>query len=481
MPTEPSARSGTGPVERVPPHSEEAERGVLGSILLDADRVLDLCIERQLRPESFYLPAHRAVYEIMLEMKRDGRPIDLLTVTERLRSLGLVERVGGPTALDRMVDATPTPAHAEYYIDIVRQKDLLRTMISRAREAERLCLQENQRAEDLLAQIEEAFFAIGEEQHGSMRSWDVLVKETMREMEAVISHQAPPAGIFTGFRNIDRVLNGLQPGNMVILAARPSMGKTSLAMNIVENVALGIAEQQQDAQPVGIFSLEMSAHDLVRRMLCSLARLSAHKLMAGFVSVTSADHRRLVNAADQLTKAPIYLDDTAGLDIKELRARARRMKKKYNVALIVIDYLQLLHAEDFVKQGRQVEVSAISGHIKAMAKELRIPVLVLSQLSRAPEMRDKLVEPKLADLRDSGSLEQDADVVMLLRRPCFYPDDEEAEDETLAVINIAKHRNGPTDDNVRLNFHQEFMRFEDRAHGVDEAAIRAVPVEEQPE
>jgi replicative DNA helicase len=248
---------------------------------------------------------------------------------------------------------------------------------------------------------------------------------------------------------------------MIVLAARPSMGKTSLAMNVAEHIALGRHDPDQAAHPVGIFSLEMSHEQLVLRMLCSHAGVSAHRLTSGYASAT-ADHGKLMQAASVLRKAPIFLDDTGGLDILELRARARRMKKKYAIELVVVDYLQLLHAKEYARQGRQLETAYISGNLKAMAKELAMPVFVLSQLSRAPEQRSETGKPKLSDLRDSGAIEQDADVVCMLRRPCKYESDEEHGDDTLAIVDIAKNRNGPTGE-VRLNFEDEYMRFTDRA------------------
>jgi replicative DNA helicase len=451
-------------LDRTPPYSEEAEKGILGSILLDATRVLDLCLEGQLTPESFYVPAHRVVFETMLDLNAKGSVIDALTLTERLQAMGRLEKAGGAVALDRLIDATPTAAHAEYYIDIVRQKHLLRCIIACAREAENECYTSADSAHLVLSRSEQAFLDITERQHGTAVAWPQAIKEAMEHVEHILVTRQGLNGISTGFRNLDRVLLGLRAGEMIVLAARPSMGKTSLAMNVVENVALGRGDPDHTARPVGVFSLEMSHAQLVLRMLCSHAGVSSFKLTGGYVS--KAAHRQLMQAASVLTKAPVYLDDTGGLDVLELRARARRMYKKYGVELIVVDYLQLLHSRDYAMQGRQVETSQISSNLKAMAKELNVPVLVLSQLSRAPEQRDKLGKPKLSDLRDSGAIEQDADVVCMLRRPCKYPDDEEASDETLAVVDVAKQRNGPTGE-VKLNFEDEFTRFRDREHGVD--------------
>ena len=248
---------------------------------------------------------------------------------------------------------------------------------------------------------------------------------------------------------------------MIVLAARPSMGKTSLAMNIAENVAMG---EVQDHQPraVGVFSCEMSQEALVMRMLCARAGVPSFEVGKGYIGENR--FRSLEAASEQLSGAPMYVDDTGGLDVIELRARARRMCKKFDIKVIIIDYLQLLNCRDYAKQGRQLETSAISSNLKAMAKELKMPVLVLSQLSRAPEQRDKTGRPKLSDLRDSGAIEQDADVVLMLRRPSRYPDDPESDDTTLSIVDVAKHRNGPTGE-VRLNFEEKFTRFRDRDEG----------------
>jgi replicative DNA helicase len=455
------------PLERVPPHSEDAERGVLGAILLDSEKVMDLCIERQLDPESFYIPVHRAIFDAMMVMNREGRPIDLLTVGERLKAVGLLERVGGAPALHRIVDATPTSAHAEYYIDIVRDRHLLRRVIEASRTAERNCYDPNAEAQSVLGQAEQSFFDITVNQHGQMRPWHELVNEIVATFD---NQQKGFLGVPTGFKDLDKTIKGLKPGNMVVLAARPSMGKTSLAMNIVEHVALGKGDAQSRPRPVGVFSVEMSCLDLVKRMICCRAEVSGHAIAEGFISQTN--HGRLISAADALSNAPIYIDDSAGLDITELRARARRMKSKHNVELIVIDYLQLLRAPEHSRHGRQVEITYVSAGLKAMAKELGLPVLVLSQLSRAPEARGGEEKPKLSDLRDSGSIEQDADIVMLLRRPCRTASDQERENRTLAIVEIAKNRNGPAMEEIRMEFDDAYTRFRDAAHGVDEGAVQ---------
>ena len=465
MGTEPIASTPRASAERVPPYSEEAEKGVLGSVLLDALRVMDLCIERQLTSESFYVPAHHVIFEAMLDLSRKGTVIDVLTLGEVLKRGGGLEKIGGAIFLERLIDSTPTAAHAEYYIDIVRQKHILRCVIACAREAEQECYVSEDSADLILGKTEQSFMDITERQHGFVMPWPDAVKTTMAQIERILDTHRGLSGISTGYLNLDKVLQGLKPSDMIVLAARPSMGKTSLAMNIAEHVALGKEDPDRTQRPVGIFSLEMSHESLVLRMLCSRARVSLHHLTRGYVDSSTA-HGKLTTAASALQKAPIYLDDTGGLDIMELRARARRMKKKHDVELVVVDYLQLLHSKEYARQGRQIETAFISGNLKAMAKELKVPVIVLSQLSRAPEQRDT-GKPKLSDLRDSGAIEQDADVVCMLRRPCKYDGDPEHEDRTLAILDVAKHRNGPTG-SVMLNFEEEIIRFEDRAHGVDE-------------
>lgn len=460
----PAPPASPGRTDRVPPHSEEAERGVLGSILIDAGRVVDLAIERQIRAESFYVPAHRLIFETVLDLHEKGRPVDLLTVGERLRDTSRIEAAGGIGNLEGLVDSCPTSAHAEYYIDLVRQKHILRRIIDSSREAVESCYRGEDAADLILDRSEQNLFDISHDQRRSAVSWAEAVKETMVEVEKICQNRSGLTGVPTGFADIDRWTSGLHASDMIIIAARPSMGKTSLAMNIAENVAMGDTSDKK-IRPVAIFSLEMPREALVKRMLCSRAGLSSHKLSSGYISQDK--HGSLVQAAADLQRAPIYVDDSAGLEVVELRARARRLKKKHDVQLIVIDYLQMLNYTQKGDEGRQRETAAISGSLKAMAKELRVPVLVLSQLSRAPETRDaKSAVPKLSDLRDSGSIEQDADLVMLLRRPCMYREDDEASDQRLAILDIAKHRNGPTAE-VRLNFIGETTRFENRREGVD--------------
>lgn len=451
--------------DRVPPHSEDAEKSILGSVLQDSGRVLDLCITRGIVPDSFYDPRHRSLYEVFLHMHRENRSIDMVTVRDRLETMGRLEEAGGYDYLEKLMDSTPTAIHAEHYADIVFQKHLLRRIIDRSREAIDNCYNSEEEASLVLNKAEQAILEISQTQRQDLVKWETLVEGVMKEIMRSYETKTGLTGIPSGFKDLDRKLQGFKPGEMIILAARPSQGKTSLALNIAENLAMP-SREDPEARPVAVFSLEMSSDSLVRRMICSRARVPSHKLTGGYINRQYND--ALTNAATELLKAPIYLDDTAALEALEVRSRARRLKRNFNVQMIIVDYLQIMNFAQYSREGRQRETSAISATMKAMAKELKVPVLVLSQLSRNPENRTgPAAVPKLSDLRDSGSIEQDADVVMMLRRPSSYPDDKESKDETLAILNVAKNRNGPTGD-VRLNFMAEYTRFEDRYEGVDQ-------------
>ena len=455
---------------RNPPSSKDAERGVLGSILLDSQRVMDLCEQNHIVPDTFYDQRNKLLFEALKSMAHASKTIDTLTVCEHLRTIQQLDNCGGVSYIQSLIDQTPTAAHSEYYIGIIRQKHLLRTIIQYAREAESSCYRENVSADLLVGEIEQKFLSISERQEGTGLSWEQAINNTITHIDRLFTLGAGAvAGLPTGLSNLDKKLKGLRGGEMIVLAARPSMGKTSLAMNIAECVSLGRTIEGQSMKgehdrkhAVGVFSLEMSTESLAMRMLCGMARVPAFKIDQGILNPQNVNIQ-LSRSANDLKDAPIYVDDTGGLDVMDMRARARRMKKRYNVELIVIDYLQLCNYREFSRQGRQIETSQISGQIKAMAKELSVPVIVLSQLSRNPEQRgDKSQKPKLSDLRDSGAIEQDADVALLLRRPCKAPKDDEFDDKTLAIVDVAKHRNGPTGE-VRLNFIDELTRFGDRS------------------
>ena len=463
---------------KTPPHSVEAERAVLGSILLDTtgrsdDRVMDECRTRGIVPETFYDPANRAVYTVMLEMSMASKPLDALALIEELRRTSKLETVGGVGYIQALIDQVPTTAHAEHYIGILRGKYLRRLMIERATKVVEKCFDEGEYPDPqvVLGDAEKTFLEIGGSA-GNTMPWSAAIDDSFHRIDRMFESGGKlMEGLSTGYKYLDETLQGLKPGEMIVIAARPSVGKTSLAMNIAESCALGldmnnVPVKYDDGKkhPVAIFSLEMPVEQLTKRMLAGRAHLNMWRLNRNLVARSEKQvmTNNLLQAMGELRGAPIYVDDTAGLDVMDLRARARRMKKQHGIELIVIDYLQLCCCREGARQGRQIEVSMISQQIKAMAKELKVPVIVLSQLSRANEQRgDKFEKPKLSDLRDSGAIEQDADVVFLLRRPSRNSNDPESQDLTLAYVDIAKNRNGETGE-VKMNFIREWTRFLDR-------------------
>ncbi len=468
---------------KTPPQNVEAERALLGSVLFDArgrngDRVMDLCLTGGVMPETFFDPRNRTVYQTMVDMNRASKPLDPLTLMEELRAKGRLDGVGGVGYVEALIDQVQTTANAEYYLSIVRAKHLRRTLIDRATRVIEKSYDEGEYPDPqtVLGEAEKDFLAIGT--HGDHTlPWSEAVEDSFRRIDKMFSSNGTTfEGLSTGLKHLDEKLQGLKPSEMIVIAARPSVGKTSLAMNIAESAALGqmttlkgdgyppVPVDGGKRHPVLIFSLEMPVEALTKRMVSGRAHINMWRLNRNLCARSEKDQmtQNLFQAVGELKGAPIYVDDSAGLDIMDLRARARRMKKAHGIELIVIDYLQLCKCNEKAKQGRQLEVSEISQQVKAMAKELRIPVIVLSQLSRANEQRgDKFEKPKLSDLRDSGAIEQDADVVFLLRRPSRNSQDPESNDEQLAIIDVAKNRNGEIGE-VRVNFVREYTRFEDR-------------------
>jgi replicative DNA helicase len=446
---------GPGAGLRIPPHSEEAERGVLGSILLDPASAIDKCLAKRLGSDSFYDRRHQALFEQMVDMSQANKAMDAITIAEWLKDHNALEKVGGYDYLTQLQDSTLVPAHVEFYCDIVQEKKLYRCLIDHSNTITDQAYKSEEEAALLVSQAEASLFELGNHGGDKIPDWKESIKHVFTEVNKDpndIDH-----GVTTGYDGLNARLRGLAKTDMIVLAARPAMGKTSLAMNIAENAALGKLAKDNVGVPVGIFSLEMSREQLVRRMLFSNARVSSQAVRK---NLTTENHMRLTEAVDRLSKANIYIDDTPGLEAVELRSRARRMKSRYGVELIVIDYLQLMNYSKFSKDGRQRETMAISGSIKAMAKELDVPVIVLSQLSRATEGRGDNI-PKLSDLRDSGAIEQDADVVLLLYRPSYYKHGDDRDSDNLAVVDVAKFRHGETGD-VRMSFIKEYTRFEDR-------------------
>jgi replicative DNA helicase len=442
-------------LDRVLPNSLDAEIAVLGAALISPTEAAPLVCDR-LTDEHFYYAPHQAIFREIAALQDALQAVDLVTLTQRLQDRNQLDEVGGAAYLAELVTRVPTAANVEHYIEIVTEKYLLRRLVTAATDIVGRCFEQQDEVRAWLDEVEQQIFQITAETNaGGARPVKELIRDAMQSIEKLYDQRGAVTGIPTGFRDLDRLTSGLHDSNVIVIAGRPSMGKTALAMNIVEHVAI------DKELPVGVFSLEMSSEELVKRMLCARARVDLRAVRDGFLG--EKDFHPLTAAASLLMKAPLYIDDTAGLTISQVRSRARRMKSQFDVRLIVIDYLQLMRAPSRrADLNRQVEISDISAGVKALAKELKVPIIVLSQLNRQPEQREG-GRPKLADLRESGAIEQDADVVGLLVRPEVYADEEEkAAKEGEATLIIAKQRNGPTGD-APLTFLKEYTRFEDRA------------------
>jgi replicative DNA helicase len=446
-------------IHRALPHSVEAEQGVLGSMLISPQEKIAEVVEK-INENYFYIPAHQTIYSALVDLWNNKQGIDLITFTQVLRDRNLLETVGGAALITNLFTFVPTAANVGYYLEIVRDKYILRQIIAACTEGARRSYEEQDEVENLLDEVEQKIYAVGEDRFkGESLTMKEQVMEAIETINKLWEQKGSLTGLSTGFIEFDRMTSGLHDAEMIVIAARPSMGKTAFVMNIAEHVAV------HDKKPVAVFSLEMSSQQLVQRMLCSRARVNLRKARDGFLA--DSDFDKIASAAGKLAEADIYIDDTPGLTILELRAKARRLKARHDVSLIVVDYLQLLRSTSRRGQeNRQIEISEISAGIKGLAKELKIPILVAAQLNRNPENRtgDSKGRPRLSDLRESGSIEQDADLVGLLVRQEYYADTDEEKDETegKADLIIAKQRNGPTGD-VPLTFIKEFTRFEDRA------------------
>lgn len=453
-----------GSVDRLPPHSPEAEQGVLGCILLSPNDAMGECLEKlKAGAEVFYDLRHQTIFALLAQMYDAREAIDLITLQQRLKDRQLLEQVGGLTYLASLPDKVPSAANLSYYLDIVREKHLLRKMISVCTGVVGRVYDYEGQVDTLLDEVERDVLRISEsrvQEHAN--TIKDLVKKAINTIEDYHQRQGMLTGIATGFPDLDRMTSGLHGGEMVVIAARPSMGKTSLAMNIAEHVAVELK------LPVGVFSLEMTSESLVLRMLCSRSRVNLRNVREGFLA--ERDFPKLTGAAGTLASAPLFIDDSGGLSILQLRAKARRMFQQYGIKLFVIDYLQLLHSTSRRAENRQQEIADISNGIKALAKELNVPVIVLSQLNRELE-REKNRKPRMSDLRESGAIEQDADLIGLLYKP--NADDDEAaapaaeEDAVPVNLLIAKQRNGPTGD-VSLTFLKPYTRFESAAKVSDD-------------
>jgi replicative DNA helicase len=438
------------------PANVEAERSILGAILLDNFSYNEAA--EHLHPEDFSLDSHRRIYSRMVELAESSRPIDMITLVEELDRRKELESIGDVGYISSLVDGVPDRPSIEHYIKIVRDKALLRGLIHAANAAISRASDQGDAAEEILNDAEAAIFQLSEKRIGrGFLGITEIVKESFGSIDALLQRGQRITGIETHYADLDEKTSGLQRSDLIIIAGRPSMGKTSFAMNIAENAAI------EDKRIVGVFSLEMSKEALLQRMLCSVARVDAHKFRTG--SLWQDDTRKITHALEKLTQAPIFIDDTPGIGLSEMRAKARRLQQSQGgLDLIIVDYLQLMSGGSRRYENRTQEVSAVSRGLKALAKELKVPVVALSQLSRAPESRGAGDHrPQLADLRESGSIEQDADVVAFIFREEVYKPDDPALDGVAEVI-IRKQRNGPTG-TVKMAFLKNCTRFESMADG----------------
>src|SRR5437667_2594474 len=440
-------------VDRLPPHSIEAEQGVLGCALLSPNECMGECIEKlKSASEVFYDLRHRTIYEVMVEMYDKKEAIDPITLQQRLKDRQQLDAVGGLPYLSSLPDAVPSAANLSYYLGIVREKFILRKMIQTCTEVVGRVYEHEGEVDALLDEVERDILHISESRvESSTNTIKELVHSAITTIENFHQRQGMLTGVGTGLLDLDKMTSGFHEGEMIVIAARPSMGKTSLAMNIAEHVAIDLK------LPVGVFSLEMTAESLVLRMLCSRSRVNLRNIRDGFLA--ERDFPKLTGSAGKLANAPLFIDDTSGLSILQLRAKARRMAQQYGIKVFVIDYLQLLHSTARRAENRQQEIADISSGVKALAKELKVPIIVLSQLNRELE-KDRNRKPRLPDLRESGSIEQDADLVCLLYKPSAEDDEAGGAEEPDGVpvnLLIAKQRNGPTGD-VTLTFLKPYTR-----------------------
>lgn len=450
-------------IEKVLPHNLDAERGVLGSMLIEKDcalRGIDL-----LKENYFYSDVHQKIFRTISELVRKNKVIDLITITDELERNNQLEEIGGVSYLTELMNAVTTTAHFDYYIEIVKDRALLRNLISVSNQIIIDCYSNPEDPQFLLDKAQQSIFEISQykQEKGFVPIKD-LIPESISMIEKSRAHKGPISGISTGFVDLDEKITGLHPSNLIIVAGRPAMGKTSFILEIAQYVAIN------EKLPVAIFSLEMSCEELMLRMLCSLARVNIQKVRSSFLS--SREFAALTKAAEQLEKAPIYIDDSSNLSLLEIKARTRRLKAEKGLGLTIIDYLQLLAGRSGKIEYRQQEISEIMRSLKVTSKELSIPIIAVSQLSRAPEQRGDR-RPQLSDLRESGTIEQDADIVLFLYREEYYKDKktergltdkDEKPEEGLTEVIIGKQRNGPTG-TVNLTFIKEYARFENFKRG----------------
>ncbi|WP_294521839.1 replicative DNA helicase [uncultured Anaerovibrio sp.] len=436
-------------VDRMPPQNIDAEQAVLGAMLIKKEAIAE--VSQLLRPEDFYRDAHKIIYEAMLALFNRNEPADIVTVTNYLDKENKLDKVGGITFVTALANIVPTAANVNFHANIVREKADLRHLINTATDIAGMAYEATDDVSDVIDKSEKMIMEVANRQNVStFTPMQEIVMETFDKINTLYESKGGLTGISCGFKDLDALTSGLQASDLILVAARPSMGKTAFTLNIAANVAL------KEKKTVAFFSLEMSKQQLVQRMLCSEGGIDSQKLKNADLS--TEDWEKLVRTADKVSAAPLYIDDTAGITVNELRSKARRLKAEHGLDLIIIDYLQLMQGRS--KGGsdnRQQEISDISRSLKAVARELNVPVIALSQLSRSVESR-QIKRPMLSDLRESGSLEQDADIVMFLYREDYY--DPETANKNITEVIVAKHRNGPVD-TVKMFFKKEFTRFND--------------------
>lgn len=437
-------------IDRVPPQNVEAEQSVIGAMLIEREAISK--VAEFLRPEDFYREAHRLIYTTILDLFNKNDAVDMVTVTENLRKGDKLESVGGISYITSLANSVPTAANVIYHARIVEEKSLLRLLINAATEIAGMGYEGSEDAAQIMDQAERKILEVSGRKMGrDFTPINTIVMDAFNKIELLYASKGGITGLPTGFKDLDRLTSGLQPSDLILIAARPSMGKTAFVLNIAQHIAI------KEKKAVAFFSLEMSKEQLVQRMLCAEAPIDAQRLRIG--ELEENDWTKLVRASDRLSAAPIFIDDTAGITVLEMRSKARRLKIEHNLSLIIIDYLQLMQGSSGSgrSENRQQEISEISRSLKALARELHVPVIALSQLSRSVESR-QVKKPMLSDLRESGSLEQDADIVAFLYREDYY--EPETEKKNITEVIVAKHRNGPVD-SVQLFFHKQWTKFVD--------------------
>jgi replicative DNA helicase len=431
---------------RVPPHSREAELSVLGAILLaseSAHEVMDRLIA-----DDFYVPSHQTIFEAMTTLYNTGQPIDAVTVSEELRRRDHLEKIGGIAYLATLIDMVPGVSNIDYYAGIVEEHGLRRSLIKAGGAVNELAFRTDADIAGVLDRAEQTVLSIAEKRESKRM---ISVGSLMNHVVALIEEAdgSAPAGLATGFRDLDEIVGGLQPENLVVIAARPSMGKSTLALNIATNVALR-------GQTVAIFSLEMSKIEIAQRVISSLGKVNSRVMRTG--AKDDREWEKITNAASKMFKAPLYVDDSSTVNVTDIRAKSRRLQRTHDLSLVVIDYLQLMQGSN--RENRQQEIAEISRSLKNLAAELQVPIIAVSQLNRLAEQREDK-RPRLSDLRESGALEQDADIVMFIYRDEYYKSD--TDQKGVAEVHVAKHRAGKTDF-VKLSFQADYTLFADLGH-----------------